>query len=145
MKRSMLISLMIMSLLLAACQGNELIDERDQESGRIITVPGGSYTDVSVKGLQTLLSNKDFLFINVHIPFEGDIPNTDLSIPYNQIEANMDLLPEDKDAHIVLYCRSDRMSTIAAKTLVGLGYTNVWNVSGGMVAWERSGLPLEGN
>ncbi len=145
MKRSMLISLLIMFLLLAACQGNEPIDERDQGSGRIITVPGGSYTDVSVKGLQTLLSNKDFLFINVHIPFEGDIPNTDLSIPYNQIEANMDLLPEDKDAQIVLYCRSDRMSTIAAKTLVGLGYTNVWNVSGGMVAWERSGLPLEEN
>jgi rhodanese-related sulfurtransferase len=35
------------------------------------------------------------------------------------------------------------MSSIAAKTLVGLGYTNVWNVSGGMVSWEQAGLPIE--
>ena len=92
-----------------------------------------------------MLEDKDFEFINVHIPFEGDIPNTDLSIPYNEIENNLELLPADKEAKIVLYCRSDRMSTIAARELVELGYTNIWNVAGGMVAWERAGLPLEGN
>jgi phage shock protein E len=95
--------------------------------------------------LQEMLEEKDFTFINVHIPFEGDIPNTDLSIPYNQIENNLELLPADKEAKIVLYCRSDRMSTIAARELVELGYSNIWNVAGGMVAWERAGLPLEGN
>jgi phage shock protein E len=109
-----------------------------------VTVPGGSYREVSVNRLQEMLEDKDFTFINVHIPFEGDIPNTDLSIPYNQIENNLELLPADKEAKIVLYCRSDRMSTIAARELVELGYTDIWNVAGGMVAWERAGLPLEG-
>jgi rhodanese-related sulfurtransferase len=35
------------------------------------------------------------------------------------------------------------MSEIAAETLVGLGFTNVFNLMGGMVAWEQAGLPIE--
>jgi rhodanese-related sulfurtransferase len=49
----------------------------------------------------------------------------------------------DKNAKIVLYCRSDRMSNTAAKTLVGLGYTNIYNLDGGMVDWEAAGLTIE--
>jgi phage shock protein E len=44
----------------------------------------------------------------------------------------------------VLYCRSGNMSAEAAETLVGLGYTDVWDVRGGMIAWERAGFRLEG-
>jgi rhodanese-related sulfurtransferase len=79
-------------------------------------VDGGSYTNISADELHTLLQNKDFVFINVHIPFEGDIADTDLSIPYDQITepVNLSQLPADQDAKIVLYCRSGRMSEIAA-------------------------------
>lgn len=104
---------------------------------------GGAYTDISAAELQSMLANKDFVFVNVHIPFEGDIAGTDLSIPYDEIEQNLALLPAEKDAKVVLYCRSDRMSRIAAETLVGLGYTNVWNLDGGMLAWQEAGLPLD--
>ncbi|MBI3158122.1 MAG: rhodanese-like domain-containing protein [Chloroflexi bacterium] len=134
--------LVVMVLLtLAACASQP---PTEGTVGTPIEVAGGSYTDISVEELQTMLGNKDFVFVNVHIPFEGDIADTDLSIPYNEIEANLGLLPADKDARIVLYCRSDRMSTIAAEVLVGLGYTNIYNLDGGMVAWEAAGLPLEG-
>lgn len=34
------------------------------------------------------------------------------------------------------------MSDIAARTLVTLGFRNVWEVDGGMVAWGRAGYPL---
>jgi rhodanese-related sulfurtransferase len=111
--------------------------------GESVAIPGGSYTDISVAELKTILANKDFTFVNVHIPFEGNITKTDLSIPYDQIDQNLDKLTADKNAKIVLYCRSGRMSSIAATTLVSLRYTNVWNLSGGMMAWEQAGLPLE--
>ncbi|NIT56618.1 MAG: hypothetical protein GWN00_10410, partial [Aliifodinibius sp.] len=54
--------------------------------GKKISVSGGEYTNVSVEELQAMLEEKDFVFVNVHIPFEGDIPNTDLSIPFDEID-----------------------------------------------------------
>jgi len=139
MKRYLaVISFLLGMLLLAACQpGGTSV------KGKQVEAQGGAYTEISVNELQSMLKDKDFTLVNVHIPFEGDIPNTDVSIPYDQIAQNLDQLPADKNAKIVLYCRSDRMSTIASETLVGLGYTNIYNLDGGMVTWENTGLELE--
>jgi len=140
---NLLLGFMVMAL--ASCQSAEITPSTStpQEIGKVIQVEGGSYKDLSVVELNTLMENKDFTLINVHIPFEGNLPKTDLSIPYDTIGQNLDKLPDDKAAKIVLYCRSDRMSTIAAAELVKLGYTNIWNLDGGMVAWEQAGLPIE--
>lgn len=140
---NLLLGFMVMAL--ASCQFAEITPSTStpQEIGKVIQVEGGSYKDLSVVELNTLMENKDFTLINVHIPFEGNLPKTDLSIPYDTIGQNLDKLPDDKAAKIVLYCRSDRMSTIAAAELVKLGYTNIWNLDGGMVAWEQAGLPIE--
>jgi rhodanese-related sulfurtransferase len=115
----------------------------NQSIGKIIKVEGGSYTDLTVTELQSLLTKKDFTFINVHIPFEGNLPQTNLSIPYDTISQNLGKMPADKNAKIILYCRSGHMSTIAAKELVKHGYTNIWNLDGGMAAWEQAGLKVE--
>ena len=133
-----IISLLLVTLLIVACQPGETSVDSKQ-----VQVQGGAYTEISVSELQSMLKDKNFVLVNVHIPYEGDIPNTDISIPYDQIAQNLNQLPADKDAEIVLYCRSDRMSTIASETLVDLGYTNVYNLDGGMVAWENAGLELE--
>ena len=147
MKRLLVFVLLSIPTLLAACGTGRTSPEAASEPvevvGKKISAPGGEYIDVTVAELQTMLENKDFVFINVHIPFEGNIPNTDLSIPYDEIDQHLEELPADKGAKIVLYCRSDRMSNIAAKTLVGLGYSNVWNLDGGFLDWENAGLPIE--
>jgi len=145
MRKICLSILLLVGLLLSACRvGTNPTDSSTEHVGKKVAVPGGEYTDISVSELQQMLEKKDFTFVNVHIPFEGDIPDTDLSVAYNEIDQYLDELPTEKDAKIVLYCRSDRMSGIASETLVGLGYTNIFNLDGGMVAWEKAGLPLEG-
>jgi rhodanese-related sulfurtransferase len=95
--------------------------------------------------LAEMLGDKNFFFVNTHIPYEGEIEPTDAFIPYDQIQENLALFPAERDAMIVLYCRSGRMSAIAADALENLGYTNVWDLEGGMIAWEEAGFRLAGN
>ena len=91
---------------------------------------------------QMLAGREEFLFVNTHVPYEGEIEQTDAFIPYNEIEDRQALLPSDRSARIVVYCRTGVMSAAAAATLTRLGYSNVWDLAGGMNAWQRAGLPL---
>lgn len=118
-------------------------DATTDAATRIVRVDGkGQYTNVTAAGLSRMLERKDFLLVNVHVPYEGDISGTDVSIPFDQVAGSLDRFPADKDGRILVYCRSGRMSAIAATTLVGLGYRDVWNLEGGMAAWERAGNGL---
>ena len=135
MKKSLAFCFILLSLVLAGCGSKPAAPAE-------IAVPGGSYTQIKAPALAEMLKTKDFVLVNVHIPFAGDIPGTDLSIPYDQIEQNLAQLPAAKDAKILLYCRSGRMSAIAAEKLVSLGYTNIWELQGGMVDWENAGYDI---
>jgi rhodanese-related sulfurtransferase len=126
----------LIALLIAECQSKAM-------TGKTINLKNGSYQNVTADELNSMLKNKDFVLINVHIPFAGNIAGTDLSLPYDQIENNLSQLPSQKNARIVLFCRSGHMSAIAAEKLVSLGYTKVWNLDGGMVAWEQAGYEIE--
>ena len=127
--------LLIVGLLLTACQSKPVAGEK-------VAVGDGSYNNVTPQELNTMLKDQDFVLINVHIPFAGNIAGTDQSIAYDEIEENLSLLP-DKQARIVLYCRSGHMSQIAAEKLVALGYTDVWNLNGGMIDWEKEGFEIQ--
>lgn len=100
------------------------------------------YNDIKAGELYTALANKDFFFVNVHVPYEGEIVQTDASIPYDQITDNQDILPRRKNAKIVLYCQTGRMSREAAADLTAAGYTNVYSLSGGMIEWEKQGYGI---
>lgn len=55
----------------------------------------------------------------------------------------MDALPADKDAPIVIYCKMGYRGGLALSALRILGYTNVLNLSGGILAWQAAGFPVE--
>ena len=130
-------SVLIAAFAFAACSNSPALGASTK-----VNVAGGSYTNVTPTQLKQMLGAKDFVFINVHIPYAGEIEQTDAFVPYNEIEQNLSKFPTDKNAKVFLYCQSGRMSTMAAEELVKRGYTNLWNLDGGMSAWESAGLPV---
>ena len=133
------LSLMLLS---AICATSVAAQQSGTLQGQEVRVDAGVYRDVTVAEYRTVADDEDVLLINVHIPFEGDLPNTDASIAFNEIAAHIAHVAPEKDAEIVLYCRSGRMSTSAAAELVKLGYTRVHNLVGGFNAWVAAGLPM---
>lgn len=79
--------------------------------------------------------------INVHTPDEGSIPGTDLAIPFDRLESRKGELPVTS-SRLAVYCRSGTMSAEAVRTLARLGYRDIVELEGGMIAWERSGRSL---
>lgn len=102
-----------------------------------------NYQTLSIDQLAKVTDDPNVTLINVHIPYAGEIPGTDEFIPFNEIRQNTDKLPSDKKAEVVLYCRSGHMSKLAYTTLRNMGYTNVYDVPGGMNAWRQAGNELE--
>lgn len=132
-------------LLAMALLSGEAIAQASPSSatvGQAVAVDGGTYFDLSVPELRSMMEGREFSLVNVHIPFEGDLPETDASVAFNEIGDHAAHLWPDKDAEIVLYCSSGRMSAIAAEALAKLGYTRVHNLVGGFRAWSAAGHPM---
>ncbi len=132
--------LALLALLVAAC-GTATPAAEGSPAGGEFSKNADGYADIDVEQLAGMLDDESLTLINVHIPYEGEIPETHLFIPFDEIADHLDQLP-DKDAPIVLYCRSGSMSTSAARDLAGLGYTNVLEVDGGFNAWKAAGYEL---
>ena len=63
----------------------------------------------------------------------GHIANS-LLIPYDEIEKKAPALLTDKNAAIIVYCRTGRRSEAAGRMLLALGYRDVKNL-GGVLTW----------
>jgi len=84
-----------------------------------------------------LQSDQSIQLVDVREPSEfnaGYIEGAQL-IPLGTIETDFEVAIPDKDAKIFVYCRSGNRSAQAAKKLVDLGYTNVFDI-GGILDWE---------
>ena len=137
------LALVIVVGLLAACSSPSATPAATLLFGTLVNVEGGTYTNVTPAQLNEMLQHKDFFFVNTHIPYEGELAPTDAFIAFEENgPQRVGEYPSDKAAKIVLYCRSGRMSAIVAEALVKAGYTNVWNLAGGMRAWEAAGYEV---
>ena len=130
--------LALLALLLAACGTPTTPPGGPGETTKGFFKNADGYADITVEQLAELLNNKDFAMVNVHIPYEGELEQTDLFIPFDEVADHLGELPA-KDAPIVLYCRSGSMSKTAAKVLADQGYTNVMELDGGFNAWKAAG------
>ena len=75
---------------------------------------------------------KDNIFYSTHIP-RGIL---EFKIGDEEFWEGEYLHAPEKDADIIIYCKKGDRGILSAKTLRELGYTNVKNLSGGMMAWD---------
>jgi rhodanese-related sulfurtransferase len=107
--------------------------------------PGGTIESVNAVELNDLLqeSEKEILLVDVRSPAEyvhdGHIEGAQL-IPLQQLMQKAGELPEDQE--IVCVCRSGNRSMVACRQMAQLGFSNVKNFNGGMIAWQTAGLPV---
>ncbi len=86
-----------------------------------------------------VILNKDVFLVDVHIPEQQHLPYTDLFLPYNEVGKHLDEFPADKNTPIYMFCKTGHMVYVSARTLYKHGYTAIYNLDGGTVAWEDAG------
>lgn len=118
-------------------------DEADSADAEDPGLPPASLGVVSPAALHAELASKDFLLINVHVPYDGQIPGTDVHISYLDVDALAERLGAAPGAEAVLYCLTNFMSVRAGEDLVARGYRNLRYLDGGMIAWKAAGYPFD--
>ena len=95
------------------------------------------YEQITIKQAKTIMDTEtDYIIIDARTEeefAEGHIENAIL-IPEYEIANRAEKELPDKDALILVYCRSGRRSKIASEELVKIGYTNVKEF-GGIIDW----------
>ena len=70
-------------------------------------------------------------------------PGVKLVIPHTEVAAALEHFPSERTTPIYLICRSGNRSGKTARLLTDLGFSEVFNVAGGMIAWAEMGFPIE--
>ena len=100
--------------------------------------------DITVSELKKRLDSgaQDFIFIDVREPYEYEEFNLGAKLmPLGTIvQAATTELADDKAAEIIIHCRSGARSGQAKMILTNMGFPNVRNVEGGVLAWQREGF-----
>jgi rhodanese-related sulfurtransferase len=104
------------------------------------------FSTIKAADLNTQLADKPPFLLDVReaseIEKDGFIAGA-VNIPVRDLLKNLDKLPADKAAPIVIYCASGHRGGMAMAALQNLGYTNVKNLGGGLGAWKKAELPVE--
>lgn len=100
---------------------------------------------ITVTALHEFLnSGEKYYLLDVRTRAEFDeshVATTNALIPYDLLDQFVDRLPQDKMAPIYCICRSGRRSAFSTNFLRSIGYSQTFNVSGGILAWIKAGYP----
>lgn len=97
---------------------------------------------VVAEARKLMASRKDLLLVDIRSPQEfiqGSIAGSQ-NIPFIDIMEGRHNLPKDKP--LLLICSIGGRSFAAVQLLQEKGYTEVYNLDGGLQAWSRASLPL---
>jgi rhodanese-related sulfurtransferase len=115
------------------------------------------FKNITVEEARKMIETDDDLFVlDVRTPAEFDsshikeatlipVSNTFGSNLSSEmlLESRMNEVPKNKK--ILIYCRTGHRSTVAGKILINAGYSQVYNMAGGINSWISAGYPVVSN
>ncbi len=99
--------------------------------------------DIGIPQAVRLINDEDAVVIDVREDAEvagGRIPNAK-HVPLSVLKQRLKELERYRDRPVVLVCRSGSRSGAAVSILRKAGFERVYNLKGGMLAWENENLP----
>ena len=124
-----IVALMASALLIAGCSSSS------------------SATDLSVTEFSSKIAESGVVTLDVRTPgefAEGYIEGARL-IDFQSGNFENEIATLDKNATYAVYCRSGNRSGQAVKVMKDAGFSNVFNMNGGVIEWANAGLPLVRN
>lgn len=107
----------------------------------------GKYTSIDVATANTMITggsypNLTILDVRTQSEYdEGHLENAVL-IPVTELESRVDEILQYRDTEIIVYCKAGGRSAQASIILDSNNFTKVFNVIGGITAWESAGYPV---
>ncbi len=145
-KRSVLL-LILFSLLVGSSLA---ISGCDYITGEAVKIPALTQPQV-VKDItpdeashMMLISSKIISLIDVRTPQEyvdGHIENV-LNIDFNSADFIEQVDKLNRNVTYIVYCHSGKRSAAASNVMAKLGFKDIYNMDGGITAWEAAGLPI---
>jgi rhodanese-related sulfurtransferase len=97
--------------------------------------------EISAEEVKKLMGSKEaFTLLDVRTEGEyarGKIEGS-INLPLDQVPEKVEATLPDKDVRIVVYCLSGSRSVFAVEMMQQMGYTNVVNMTSGLLAWRAT-------
>jgi rhodanese-related sulfurtransferase len=98
--------------------------------------------------LHTLLeANRDIVVLDVRQPLDllahSEIIPGAKRIPPKDVMEQAQLIPKDKDSVLYCTCVSEKTSRMVLQNALGLNFSRIRFLKGGLAAWKAKGYPVE--
>lgn len=136
--RSTNIATIFIALGIAGCQ---TAPTKKTDSPAVVTKMGVS--EISPVEAQLAVGAAYSQFVDVWTPaeYESGHAYRTINIPLDVLMTNLDKL--EKNEPVYLICETANRSKKAAQILVDAGFSPAISISGGITAWQASGLPMD--
>jgi rhodanese-related sulfurtransferase len=105
---------------------------------------GSSKSSLQPQAATDLINRQDGVVLDVRPMTDyanGHIINS-INIPANSLKTQLNRLDKYRQRPIIVACRSGAQSSAACKQLQKAGFEKVYNLHGGILAWQNANLPI---
>lgn len=129
-----------------ACANNQESTEKGEHGQQV--QKSASFSNIEAKDLKAVLDKdpSDIILLDVRTPGEiagGKIADEAVEMDFYEDNFQEKLESLDKNKPVYVYCKAGGRSSSAAKMLIDKGFKEVYNINGGIGAWQASGYGLK--